>query len=1122
MIVVYQTCTLTASSAEVDEGGIATFQLKLDKAPTSAVTVNYATAAGTASLNDYVSAAGTVTFAAGQKTAFVNIATVQDSAFEADETFTVNFSGSSLSGEVSASGTIKNDDVDTANLPQTFTLTTGTDGGSSFVGTASDDLYTGVVVGANGTGTTYTAGDNLNGGAGNDKLMLTVSGSAGAAVTISAQTLKSIERVEVANYDTDTTQADTHTFDMSGATGLTSLALTASTDNGDTIFSNVGSRVAAEMSNGGGDLKITYSSAVDNTGLTDAQSLTVNGVTGGATFNPGDGFEVFNITTTGAASSITLTTGTVTSGATQTIKVSGDKGLTLNGTLSTSVTKVDASGLTAGSLSVTPGAADMSVVGGAGNDVFSFAATLDANDTIDGGAGTDTLSITGSLSSTMSNIKNIEVLRMGGTTQTYDVTKIAGIASYQINSGDNLTVNGLVDKSAITFRGTDLGSTGGTTLAQPVANSALTVNLSNTSGNTDGYDTNGAVTLTNTKTLTLGSFGGNDVLTDNTAANANNFLLGTASSLTAITVVGDTNLVIDGTTGTAGDATITAVPTTVTTVDASAFTGRLFVTGSATASTLTGGSGADSITGGSGNDVIVGGAGNDTIDGGGGRDNISGGDGSDSITFGSAGSETRVVTIDGGAGNDTLTMTSQTGTFSVTGGAGDDRVVVASGGTLFITDTDTISGGDGTDTLVFSGLTGAAYDLATSASYLTNVSGFEAVALSVSALTANNNTTSLTFNDVLASSIGAGTLNLSVTDSTAAANVGADVTIDASGVLLTTTKVNLTGSANVQYVYNVGGATENVTLNAQVDTVKVANVGYLSATDSIDGGAGSDTLTLNYGATSSTTVAFNTANMTGVKGFETINLDGVTGVGTGAITATITDAFAVANQDVSTNKLTVTRSQLGSATTDDTGTTKIDASAVTSVLLSISGGSGADTIIGGAVADTLTGGIGNDSLTGGSGNDTFKLVASSNGVDTITDMNFGTSSTSVDKLDLSALVLSFTQGSTGTFDTVTSISAAYAASTDVLLLNTTTYADITAVDSAIETWSTAANATNRDLVVVWQDTLGNLHVAAAVGGSGASAADDGDEYTTTDYFILSGLTISGVSSLINTGDFIVA
>ncbi|NDD13289.1 MAG: hypothetical protein EB072_11750, partial [Betaproteobacteria bacterium] len=99
----------------------------------------------------------------------------------------------------------------------------------------------------------------------------------------------------------------------------------------------------------------------------------------------------------------------------------------------------------------------------------------------------------------------------------------------------------------------------------------------------------------------------------------------------------------------------------------------------------------------------------------------------------------------------------------------------------------------------------------------------------------------------------------------------------------------------------VGGATENVTLNAQVDTVKVANVGYLSATDSIDGGAGSDTLTLNYGATSSTTVAFNTANMTGVKGFETINLDGVTGVGTGAITATITDAFAVANQDVSTN-----------------------------------------------------------------------------------------------------------------------------------------------------------------------------------------------------------------------------
>jgi hypothetical protein len=78
------------------------------------VTVNYATANGSATAGtDYVAAAGTVTFAAGEVSKTIGIGVVGDSAVESDETFTVTLSspsGATLSRTV-ATGTIANDDV---------------------------------------------------------------------------------------------------------------------------------------------------------------------------------------------------------------------------------------------------------------------------------------------------------------------------------------------------------------------------------------------------------------------------------------------------------------------------------------------------------------------------------------------------------------------------------------------------------------------------------------------------------------------------------------------------------------------------------------------------------------------------------------------------------------------------------------------------------------------------------------------------------------------------------------------------------------------------------------------------------------------------------------------------
>jgi hypothetical protein len=90
------------------------FLLTLSAASAKSVSVQYATANGTATApTDYASAAGTVTFAPGQKSKSVAVDVVGDLAIEQDETFTVTLSNplnaSIASG--TATGTIRNDDT---------------------------------------------------------------------------------------------------------------------------------------------------------------------------------------------------------------------------------------------------------------------------------------------------------------------------------------------------------------------------------------------------------------------------------------------------------------------------------------------------------------------------------------------------------------------------------------------------------------------------------------------------------------------------------------------------------------------------------------------------------------------------------------------------------------------------------------------------------------------------------------------------------------------------------------------------------------------------------------------------------------------------------------------------
>ncbi len=98
----------------VAEGqGTADFKVTLSAASGQPVTVNYATADGTASPgSDYSTVGGTLTFAPGETTKFFGVPINNDTADEPNETFFANLSGASGAtlGDAQAVGTITDDD----------------------------------------------------------------------------------------------------------------------------------------------------------------------------------------------------------------------------------------------------------------------------------------------------------------------------------------------------------------------------------------------------------------------------------------------------------------------------------------------------------------------------------------------------------------------------------------------------------------------------------------------------------------------------------------------------------------------------------------------------------------------------------------------------------------------------------------------------------------------------------------------------------------------------------------------------------------------------------------------------------------------------------------------------
>jgi Ca2+-binding RTX toxin-like protein len=176
----------------------------LNEASTSNVTVNYATAAGTAATTDYSAntgstLTGTLTFTPGQTSKTITFKTTADTLAEADEKFTVTLTnpvGATIpfvTGTVTITDTVNS----TATAPATtlaatktnLTLigtavngtgnavnntVTGNSGNNSLDGAAGNDTLLGGA--GNDTLLGSLGNDNLDGGAGNDTYLFTLTG----------------------------------------------------------------------------------------------------------------------------------------------------------------------------------------------------------------------------------------------------------------------------------------------------------------------------------------------------------------------------------------------------------------------------------------------------------------------------------------------------------------------------------------------------------------------------------------------------------------------------------------------------------------------------------------------------------------------------------------------------------------------------------------------------------------------------------------------------------------------------------------------------------------------------------------------------------------------------------
>ncbi len=551
------------------------------------------------------------------------------------------------------------------NVGQTFALTTGAD---IISGTSGNDTINGYNNTATGsTNSTFTGADQINGGGGTDTLSFTVDGTGSGAMP--GANISGVEKFLIRdvstggsssyNFGSVTGEEEVWSDRSTAAVAFSTVADGATVGlkgDGTTVLGNVN----FEYATGTTAVKIAVDGGVGATGT--APNVTVGSVDAGTT----SAATSATITSTGAANTLgtvdltetanSITSLTVTANADLTATLVGsDYANTAALTVSGSASKVnlgsaanfktiDASGLTAGGLTIALGTNTTSFKGGKGNDTVTTAAVAaTAAGSINAGDGTgDRL-----INTTATNLDTaaegalytgFEILR-NGAAATQDASLVAGIVALETSASgagfNKMTatqaaaVTNLVDNSSATFALADATGT----------SDALVVELKNSTA-TASADLTG-VTVTGFETMTVKSSSGS-------SSDINTLSFTAAGDLTTLNLTGAKPISVN-----------TANITKAATINASALTfaptsGNYALTldgNLVKGSSVTGSDAADRITttaaiSGTSGDFVV-------YNAGAGDDAISATVAAINNTSGSNGS----LKIDGGAGTDTLTFT---------------------------------------------------------------------------------------------------------------------------------------------------------------------------------------------------------------------------------------------------------------------------------------------------------------------------------------------------------------------------------------------------------------------------------------------------------------------------------
>jgi S-layer protein len=270
---------------------------------------------------------------------------------------------------------------------------------------------------------------------------------------------------------------------------------------------------------------------------------------------------------------------------------------------------INASGLTAGGVTVNASSSLTSFIGGTGNDSLTQqgagTAVIAATATIDAGTGVDTIASVLVNAGNAAAFKNFEVLSIGGqglVAGTFDGSLMTGsvLTGVSIGAalGGALTVSNLIETT--TGFNVSVGRTAGaaTTLSftsASVAGTADIVNLTfNNSRGAGGVDAN-TISMSNIEVLNIVSGGSIGSL---------NAVTITGTALQTVTITGSQNLTYATTAQTQYS---TATSTQLTRIDGSAATGNLTITdnGAGASGGINPTKASITILGGSGSDIIT-------------------------------------------------------------------------------------------------------------------------------------------------------------------------------------------------------------------------------------------------------------------------------------------------------------------------------------------------------------------------------------------------------------------------------------------------------------------------------------------------------------------------------------